>query len=330
VPKAEPLRSSAIVSAERSVFRAQMGLATRVQLLKLGVTQQQIRTALTQGRWSRAAPGLYSLPSWPPSPRRRLLAACLATDGVASHASAAWIWDLLDQAPSPPVVSLAHRRHGVLTGVGAEAPLSAVGPELGLVVVHRTRDLAAASISLRHGIPTTNPLRSLVDLAGASEPTVIDGAIDVALVKRLVSIESLVAEAQRLKRRGRRGPAQLMAHLERRSFIGAPAPSVLESRTLRLLANAGIKVVNCETVVDGGHYRLDIELEHRVFLEVDGYAYHWSPEQKRKDDARRNRLRLLGIEFLVYDWRAVMEGTGGSLISEVKAVLSTRNPTATA
>jgi hypothetical protein len=25
-----------------------------------------------------------------------------------------------------------------------------------------------------------------------------------------------------------------------------------------------------------------------LFVELDGYAYHWSPEQKRHDDARRN------------------------------------------
>ena len=40
-----------------------------------------------------------------------------------------------------------------------------------------------------------------------------------------------------------------------------------------------------------------------MFVEVDGYAYHWSPEQKRYDDARRNKLWLRGFTVLVYDWQ---------------------------
>ncbi len=59
--------------------------------------------------------------------------------------------------------------------------------------------------------------------------------------------------------------------------------------------------------MDGGRYRLDIQVGPRVFVEVDGFAYHWTPEQKRYDDKRRNELRLLGYEILVYDWKAVMD-----------------------
>ena len=68
----------------------------------------------------------------------------------------------------------------------------------------------------------------------------------------------------------------------------------------------GIKVLACEVVADENRYRLDMQLEGRLFVELDGYAYHWNPEQKRHDDARRNRLRLLGFAILVYDWHAVV------------------------
>lgn len=94
--------------------------------------------------------------------------------------------------------------------------------------------------------------------------------------------------------------------LKRRGFVGAPSSSVLESRALRLLARAGIKVLACEVVADENRYRLDMQLEGRLFVELDGYAYHWNPEQKRHDDARRNRLRLLGFAILVYDWHTVV------------------------
>ncbi len=182
-------------------------------------------------------------------------------------------------------------------------------------------DLLEESTTVWRGIPTTKPLRSLVDFAGDAQPDLLDAAIDAALARKLVTVEGLMAEASRLKSRGRRGPAQLVAGLERRVLVGAPSPSVLESRALRLLKRAGVHIEQCETVVDGGRYRLDIQVGPHLFVELDGYAYHWSPEQKRYDEARRNRLRLLGNEILVYDWATVMND-GRRLVSEVKSAVS--------
>jgi very-short-patch-repair endonuclease len=298
--------SRGLFSIERQVFDPQLGLATRAQLRRHGVTQAQIHVALAQGRWLRGTPGVYALPNWPPDPNRRLLAACLVTNGVASHASAAWLWGLLKCEPEPLVVSVHHgqspsnrvrpRSPGAATDIFNPLPIA----------VHRSRDLSETLISHRRGVPATNPLRSLVDMAGQAPPSLLDEALDVALATGLVTVEGLEAEANRLKRPGRIGPPQLLMCLDRRGFVGAPSPSVLESRTLRLLNGGGIGVVRCETAVNGGQYRLDIQLEHDVFVEVDGYSYHWSPEQKRHDDARHNDLRLLGFKVLVYGWQDIV------------------------
>ncbi|HXW78750.1 MAG TPA: DUF559 domain-containing protein [Acidimicrobiales bacterium] len=139
-----------------------------------------------------------------------------------------------------------------------------------------------------------------------SSSELLDEAIDAALAQRLVNVDGLLAEVARLRRRGRRGPAQLMARLDGRGFVGASSPSVLESRALRVLAAGKVKVDRCEVVVNNGRYRLDIQVGPQLFVEVDGYAYHWAPEQKHYDDQRRNKLRLLGFEILVYDWRAIV------------------------
>jgi len=189
--------------------------------------------------------------------------------------------------------------------------------------VHRSSDLASAGISYRQGIPTTNTLRTLVDIAGVAGPAVLDEAIDVALAVRLVTVEGLLAEAARLARHGRSGPAQLTERLAKRGFSGAPAPSVLESRALRLLAANKVGVRKCEVVVDGTAYRLDIQLEGGLFVELDGYAYHWSPDHKRYDDARRNKLRLMGCEILVYDWQTVTR-QGSRMVDEIRLALATR------
>jgi len=78
-------------------------------------------------------------------------------------------------------------------------------------------------------------------------------------------------------------------------------------------------------MVAEGRYRLDVQLESRLFVELDGYAYHWSPEHKSHDDARRNKLRLLGPEILVYDWQTVTKAPH-LFVRKVKEVLTNRKP----
>jgi Protein of unknown function (DUF559) len=260
------------------------------------------------------------LANWPDVPARRILAACLATGGVASHASAAWVWRLLRYEQHPPVVSVPRGRHPAGRGGAGQKQRLRSFSDVPDVRIYHSSDLSTESTSIWRGVPTTNPLRTLVDLAGEANPELLDEAIDVAVATRLVTVAGLLAEAARLKRQGRRGPAQLVSRLKSRRFTGAPAPSVLESRALRLLSSAGIPVDKCEVVVDGGRYRLDIQIEGRLFVELDGYAYHWAPEQKRRDDSRRNRLRVLGFEILVYDWEAVVHEPG-RLLGEIKTAL---------
>jgi very-short-patch-repair endonuclease len=319
--------SSAYTSGWRiaeAIFSRQHGLATRSQLLAAGVSVAHLRTAVTQCRWVTRGSGLYEVVNWPNSAERSLHAACLRYNGVASHESAAWLWGLLKREPFVPVLSVPHdRRPEVGTG-RATLGRGRRDRSLSDAIVRRSRDLAHSSITYRHGIPTTNPLRSLVDLAGYGEPALVDEAIDAGLAVRLVTVEGLRAEAARLARHGRRGPKQLTERLEKRGFAGAPAPSVLESRALRLLAANKVKVERCEVVVEGTGYRLDIQLEGSLFVELDGYAYHCSPEQKRYDDARRNKLRLMGFEILVYDWQTVTK-QGAQMVKEIRGALAMRD-----
>ncbi len=89
----------------------------------------------------------------------------------------------------------------------------------------------------------------------------------------------------------------------------------------------------CQTAgneVDEGRYRLDIQVGPKPFVEVDGFAYHWGPEKKHHDDLRRNKLRLLGYEVLVYDWEAIVNEQS-RVLSEVRTALGKglRRPPAT-
>ena len=217
--------STEVLRAERKVFGLQLGLATRAQLRKHGLSDGQIRTALAQGRWVRGTPGVYTLTNWPIEPARRLLAACLLTSGVASHASAAWLWGLLDNAPEALAVSVHSAQSPDIPSRRARRPLA---PDPGNVfhglsiVVHRSNDLLRECVSMRQGVPVTNPLRTLVDMAASTPPALLDEALDAALASRLVTVEGLTAEAMRLKGRGRRGPAHLMKCLAVEASLALP------------------------------------------------------------------------------------------------------------
>lgn len=289
----------------RRRFASQNGLITRAQLRALGVDSRIERRKIQSGEWARAGKTVIRLASHRGSPEQRLLAACLGAGpaAMASHQSAAWLWGLLEPPQRPSIV------------VPRE-----LCPSLPWCDVHRT-SVPPSTLHQIRGIPVTDPLRTLVDLAAVVGSAALDAALDRALAGQLVSVEGLLAEVDRLSCRGRRGTARMRENLRRRGMTDAPNPSVLESRFLRLLQQSGVQPVSLEVRAGpGGRYRLDSKLSEEVAVEVDGHAYHHSPEQKAEDERRRNRLRLSGLFVLVYTWRDVTYD-GQRVVAEIREAL---------
>jgi very-short-patch-repair endonuclease len=204
-------------------------------------------------------------------------------------------------------------RHSLTVGRDATA-------EVGWANVHRSRDWPVPG-SLRFGILCTNPLRTLIDLAALSDDDALDSALDRALSAGLLTIQGVEAEIFRLSRPGRRGVGMMRRALQRRGFVGAPHPSVLESKLLRLLRQHRIEPVGVEVRVGpDGRYRVDVAVTTDLLVEVDGYSHHHAPEQKTEDERRRNRIRLSGRFLLVYTWRDVIYD-GGRVVSEIRDAL---------
>lgn len=148
----------------------------------------------------------------------------------------------------------------------------------------------------------TDPIRTLIDLA-AQAPTQLTGAIDRALAQQLVRFSDLATAVDR-SAAGLRGVVPLRTHLTSLGYLGAPAPSVLESHMARLFARAGLPAPETEYVAgEDGAYRLDFAYPAlKLSIEVDGYAWHHDPAKVANDHARRNRLRIEGWQILVYTW----------------------------
>ena len=295
-------------------FRRQYGVAGRKELRGLGVSARQEQSKVSRGEWERPTPRVVRLAGSPRSPEQDLTIALLemGPTAIASHQSAAWLWRLLP----PPA------RHAVTVGLGT-------GWRPGSFDVHRLTG-EPPTPAMRGNIPATNPLRTLVDLAGVVTPDLLDEAVDRAVATKLVTVEGVEAELRRLSRKGRTGTGAMRQSLQRRGLNEGPHPSVLEARFHRLLRTGGITPVSVEVVTGpDGEYRIDCLLAGYVAVEVDGHAHHSTPEQKAYDERRRADIRMAGTFLLVYDWRAVTY-EGRRVLAECHRALALYGTTGTA
>lgn len=296
------------------LMRTQHSLVTADEALRAGMTRPQIRHRVRAGEWIRLHTEVYASAHAPVTAEQALLGACLAAGptSAASHLSAAWLLGLVKHPPDRPEITIPYDRALRLDGV----------------TVHRSRDLDPDRVLHRRGIPYTDPLRILTDLAEQLDTDELTIVVDRALSGGPVTTAGLEQESGRRRRRGRPGPPRLLALLESRGMIGGPEPSVLEAQAMRLFRRCGIPVLHRELQVSSDRrYRIDFLIADGLSVEVDGYVYHWSPEAKSYDDARRNRLRAAGVTVLVYDWRSIRQEPG-RVTREIHRALGSREASA--
>ncbi|MBO0747147.1 MAG: DUF559 domain-containing protein [Acidimicrobiaceae bacterium] len=268
------------------------GVITADEALLLGVSSRELRALVHHGRLHRVHPRVYAEVHRREHPAIVASAAALAAAGpraALSHGSAAWAWDMVPEAPA---------RVHLLVPYGGEHRLAQVQ-------VHRTRSPFASRS--RQGLRVTDPIRTLIDLA-AQSPTQVSGAIDRVLAQKLVRFSDLATTVDHTGT-ALRGVATLRTHLYSMGYLGAPAPSVLESHMARLISRSGLPAPEVEYVA-GDHraYRLDFAYPAlKLCIEVDGYAWHHDPAKVAYDHARRNRLRIEGWQILVYTWSQVRD-----------------------
>lgn len=276
----------------KKTIRRQHGLVTRTQALEAGLSSRQIATRLKNGQWIQVHAGVYRSADHAASSEQSLLAACLGAGpgSAASHMSAAWLLGLWDRAPSRPEISVRYPLH----------------PRVAGVTIIRSRFFDLSRTISRSGIRTTDGLTVLSDLAGKVAISKLTSILDRAIATRLVSVAAIDAHLMRVRAPGRSGLSQLHDLIVTRGLSGGPPPSVLEAESLRLFGRWRVPVIGREVVMGAdGRYRIDFLVAEGFAVEVDGYAYHWSPEAKSRDESRRNQLRIGGLFILVYTWRDI-------------------------
>ena len=268
------------------VARRQYGLFTVLQAAEAGLSQKQVVTGVRLGRWDRVHRGVYRMGGVPVGDAQRLLAAVLAVgpEAVASHGAAAWVWRLVDDLRIEVTAPRRSRIPGVTTHVRPG----------GLRVV------------VRRGIPCTDPLRTVLDVAGTGDEVLVATALDRGIADGLFTAVAVRAALVRTAGKGVRGAGVLRRVLLRRLDADGERVSALESAMDRLVVSHRLPRPVRQFPLAGTPYRLDYAWPGaRVVVEVDGYGPHSSRRAFQDDRDRQNVLVLAGWTVLRFTWADV-------------------------
>lgn len=266
-------------------------LVTLPQLCDAGLTRTQVDYRVRQQRLHLVHRGVYRMPGVRPTYESDVLAACLATGGVASHRCAARLFGLRGS----------ERFTAVEVAVDARR-----GPRLPGVIGHRLDGMEQTRIGV---IPVVMPAEVLLGVAAVA-PKLAEGAVNDALVKRLVSLPGLVRFLNRRAARGRDGTTHLRGLVEEQIRAGGPTESWLEDRVVEFLRRRNFpEAVRRHWVkVPGSRFRLDAAyLDRRVDIEADSRLWRTSPSDRRRDAARDARLEAAGWTVVRITWLELVE-----------------------
>ncbi len=258
----------------------QHGLVTRQQARELGLTDAQIARRVAQGRWVKCEPHVFRIVGAPATWQQRVLSVCLATEGVASHRTAAM---LLGLGLWP----------GGVVEVTTDPDRNYRNPD---AHVHRSVDDPAIDSRTLDGIPLTSVPRTLLDLGSVVPQDRLEKCVERALFRGYTSPGALWAYIDAVGRQGRRGVQPLRAVLELRGRVPANE-SDLETEMVQLLRRAGLPEPRRQhnVVVASRRFRIDLAYPNlKIAIEVDGDEPHFGATKTDSDDTRDGLLQLGG------------------------------------
>ncbi len=210
------------------------------------------------------------------------------------------LWQLLDEAPPQPELTLVGRSGHPLPGVKLRR-VPAIDP----------RDVA-----WRQGMPVTSAARTIVDLAGALTIRELESAIATALRLRLTTIPKIQDAMDRSPRC--RGVATLRHLIENGGF--ARTRSGYERRLLDLIAASGLPRPRTNHRV-AGHEVDMVWPDRKLVLEFDGFKFHSDRRAFERDRRRDQDLVAQGYRVIRVTARQV-EDEPLAVIARLAAALA--------
>jgi very-short-patch-repair endonuclease len=279
----------AVERAIGAIAGAQDNVIHRDQLMAAGLGRGAIRHRLSAGRLQPLHRAVYLIGHAPPTEIGRARAAVLACgDGaVASHRTAAVLWDLL-RATTGDVDVMITGRH----------PHSRPG-----IAVHRTLELPASEVRDIRGLAITSPARTVCDIAGTEPTNDVEHALQEARVRKLLTdpqLQAIVAQAPT-----RKGAALIKKLLAIDGATGYTR-SKAERRMRSLLRQANVRMPRSNVYMHGCLVDFVWE-DERIVVEVDGYLAHGNRSAFEVDRKRDQILAAVGYTVIRITWRQLTE-----------------------
>jgi Transcriptional regulator, AbiEi antitoxin len=284
------------------------GVITSRDARTAGLTAAQVKYRVARGIWRRLHAGVFAIAGAPPTWEQRVTAAVLAAGrgALASHTTAARLWELAPMDPQPIVeVTVPRPRLPRLEGTR----------------VHRSLQLSEADRSRVGSIPVTSIPRTLVDLTAVCGLGWIARAMDDVLRRNRTTISHIRECSDRLNGAPGRRPTVVRLLVAERLGPAVLTESGLERVVLGVLLDGGAAapVPQHPVTIDGRRYRLDFAWpDQRVALEVDGFGPH-SGYAAFHDDRRRD-LALQGAGWRVL--HVTDEMAAPTILAAVSAALA--------
>jgi very-short-patch-repair endonuclease len=275
--------------------RTQHGAFNRTQARAAGFSERVIRYRVETGSWLELAPGIYALPSAPPSWRRQYKAAEL------TH-------------PAAAITQLAAARLQRLDGFRTAAAEIVVPytskTRSPIAKVHRGNNVPVTFVD---GIRVTTVAQTLFDVMRRVSIDRLERAMDGALLSRAVTIADLQERRDALDLGRRPAIGTWRALVDERSEDGwAPPESDLESTLWSVLKElpGDLGLVRQATMPwwQRGEGRVDVLVpDWRLILEADGRRWHARVRDFDADRWRDNVAASHGYRVLRFTYTHLTE-----------------------
>lgn len=289
----------------------QHGVFSVSQTTELGLDPSTIRKRSALGVYDRLHRGVYAIGGSPESWRRETVGLVLAAAGLAaaSHKTAAYLWGMSSIEPElGEIVTRRHRR------IVRELPQ-----------VHESGDLEQRDIVVVDGIPTTTPVRTIVDLGASASSRFVEHCLDTGLRLHMFNVTDVQRFIDRVARSGRDGIGTIRPLIEDRVGWNTLTESHLEDLFRRVVSRTSLPLpVEQHRVFNGRREvcRADFAYpDHLIAIELDSEKWHMDPETFQRDRLKQNELQALGWRVYRFTWRQLQDNPA-SVISALLTALS--------